>query len=85
MDVGTIVSLAPRSTPLRAASPAGFFTVLAPENNIFSGIPGQSYETVSDGFYLLVAPLPAGAHTIKFGGVSRNFAADVTYNLIVEP
>ena len=84
-DVATLVSLEPRSTPLRAASPEGFFTIIAPENNIFGGVPGQSYDTVSDGFYLLVAPLPPGAHTIKFGGVSRNFAADVTYNLIVEP
>lgn len=83
-DVGTIVSLAPRSTPLRAASPAGFFTVIAPVNNIFGGVPFQSYETVSDGFYLLVAPLSPGAHAITFGGISRNFAADVTYNLIVE-
>lgn len=84
-DVGAMVSLEPRATPLQAASPEGFFTVIAPENNVFGGIPGQSYETVADGFYLLVAPLSPGAHTIKFGGVSRNFAADVTYNLIVEP
>lgn len=85
MDAGALVSLEPRFTPLRTISPAGFFPVVAPENNIFGGIPGQSYDTVSDGFYLLVAPLPAGAHTIKFGGISRNFAADVTYNLIVAP
>jgi hypothetical protein len=84
-DVGTLISLEPRSTALRAASPAGFFTIIAPENNIFGGVPFQSYDTVSDGFYLLVAPLSSGAHTIKFGGSSRNFAADVTYNLIVEP
>ncbi|MEQ1604279.1 MAG: hypothetical protein ABL999_05365 [Pyrinomonadaceae bacterium] len=84
VDVGTMVSLEPHSTPLRAASADGFFSVIAPENNIFGGVPGQSYETVSDGFYLMVAPLPPGPHTIKFGGVSRNFAADVTYNLVVE-
>lgn len=79
------ISLNPQTTPLRTLSPAGFFTVLAPENNVFGGIPGRSYDLVSDGFYLLVAPLSPGAHTIKFGGISRNFAADVTYNLIVEP
>ena len=83
-DAGTIVSLESRATPLRAVSPNGFFTVVAPENNIFGGVPGQSYEWVADGFYLMVAPLPPGPHTIKFGGVSRNFAADVTYNLVVE-
>ncbi len=79
------ISLNPKSTPLRTLSPSGFFTVTAPENNIFGGIPGQSYDTVSDGFYLMVAPLSPGAHTITFGGSSRNFEAYVTYNLIVEP
>ena len=78
-------SLNPKTMPLRTLSPAGFFTIIAPENNIFGGISGQSYETVADGFYLMVAPLSPGAHTIKFGGITRNFAADVTYNLIVEP
>lgn len=84
-DIRTLVSLEPRITPLRAASPDGFFSIFAPVNNIFGVAPGQSYEAVADGFYLMVAPLPPGAHTIKFGGVSRNFAADVTYNLVVEP
>lgn len=85
IDISTLVSLEPRVTPLRAVSTNGFFTVIAPINNIFGGIPGQSYDTVSDGFYLMVAPLSPGPHTIKFGGVGRNFAADVTYNLYVEP
>ncbi len=84
-DISTLVSLEPHVTPLRAVSPNGFFTVIAPVNNIFGGVPGQSYESVSDGFYLMVAPLSPGPHTIKFGGVGRNFAADVTYNLYVEP
>ena len=64
---------------------ARHFTVVAPENNIFGGVPAQSYDTVADGFYLMIAPLPPGDHTITFGGSGRNFAADVTYNLFVEP
>lgn len=78
------ISLDPKVTPLRTRSPAGFFTLTAPENNIFGRVPGQSYDAVSDGFYLMVAPLPAGAHTITFGGATRNFSSYVTYNLIVE-
>ncbi len=78
------ISLNPKSTPLRTLSPAGFFTIIAPENNIFGGVPGQTYYTVSDGFYLMVAPLPPGAHTITFGGATRNFSSYVTYNLMVE-
>ncbi len=79
------ISLNPKTTPLQTRSPAGFFTITAPENNIFGGVPGQSYDTVSDGFYLMVAPLSPGAHTITFGGSSRNFESYVTYNLYVEP
>ncbi len=83
IDIGTIVSLDPRNSPLRAASPAGFFTFIAPENNIVGLVPGP-YNAVADGFYLMVAPLPPGQHTIRFGGVSRNFATDTTYNLTVD-
>jgi len=79
------ISLNPKTTPLRTRSPAGFFTITAPENNIFGGVPGQTYDTVSDGFYLMVAPLPPGPHTITFGGATRNFESYVTYNLYVEP
>lgn len=78
------ISLDPDTTPLRTLSPAGFFTVIAPENNILGAVPGQSFHTVTDGFYLMVAPLPPGPHTITFGATSRYFASYVTYNLIVE-
>lgn len=78
------ISLNPKNTPLRTRSPAGFFTITASENNVFGGIPGQSYNAVSDGFYVLIAPLPPGTYTITFGGSSRNFESYVTYNLIVE-
>ena len=84
-DVGTSVNLQPHATTLRAKSPDGFFTFIAPENNIFGGTPGLSYDWISDGFYLMVAPLSPGAHTITFGGTSRNLTSYVTYNLYVEP
>ena len=61
-----------------------FGKTVAPKDNVFGGVPGQSYNTAADGFYLIVAPLPPGQHTIRFGGVSRNFATDTTYNLTVE-
>jgi hypothetical protein len=80
VDIGAMVSLDPDTSPLRAASPEGFFTVTVPENGVF-GIPPGSYDAVADGFYLMVAPLPPGRHTIEFGGATRNFTTDVTYNL----
>lgn len=78
------ISLDPDTTPLRTLSPAGLFTIIAPENNILGVVPGQSFDTVTDGFYLMLAPLPPGPHTITFGGTSRYFSSYVTYNLIVE-
>jgi hypothetical protein len=80
-DVG--ISLFPRSTPLRTLSPPGFFTIDAPENNVFGLAPNQ-YHAVADGFYLMLAPLTPGPHEITFGGTTGSFASYVTYNLIVE-
>jgi len=51
----------------RAASP--LFTFEYPADNIF-GIPGgpATGDSVSDGYWLLLNPLPAGDHTLSFGG-----------------
>jgi hypothetical protein len=41
---------------------------------------------VADGAYLLVAPLPPGQHTIRFGGTGffgGDFSQDITYHLTV--
>jgi hypothetical protein len=63
-----------------------------PANNIFSfiGVPlpaGTYAPAVADGFYLLLAPLPPGAHTIRFGGQGLfnggGFSQDITYHLAV--
>ena len=51
----------------RAASP--LFSFDYPADNIF-GIPGgpATGDSVSDGYWLLLNPLPAGNHTLTFGG-----------------
>jgi hypothetical protein len=50
------------------------------------GLPsGTSTPNVSDGYWLMLVPLPAGAHTIHFKGVSNSgFTGEVTYKLTVE-
>ena len=58
-----------------------------PAENLF-GVPEGTYEpTVADGFYLLLAPLHPGPHTISFGGTGEflgaPFAQDITYHLVV--
>ena len=77
----------------RAASPAGGFQFgPLPGNNVLQHFglaaqPGSTHNSVSDGFYLKLDPLPAGMHTLHFhgeqdfGGGSM-FVQDITYHLI---
>src|SRR5579859_6482918 len=53
--------------------------------------PYKAFPSASDGYWLLVAPLPKGKHTIKFGGkYNRGSAAygrmvqDIEYYVVVE-
>jgi hypothetical protein len=84
----------PRLRHQRVQSPV--LTLTYPEDNlatVLTGveIPGGTYTPyVVDGYWLLLAPLSAGAHTLSFraeitGGVFAGFVADVTYHLTVGP
>jgi hypothetical protein len=73
----------------RAESP--LFNVTLPEGNIL-GIPGRSSEAVTDGYWVMLQPLPAGEHTIHFRGAyvdvtapagAGNIVTEVTYHLII--
>jgi hypothetical protein len=66
----------------RVQSP--IFPVTYPEGAVF-GIPKGTYTlSNSDGFWLLVAPLPPGKHSIHVRGVSNaGFVADVIWSLTV--
>jgi hypothetical protein len=72
----------------RVQSP--LFTFTLPDNNVlqFFGIDapaGTTSPSVSDGVYLMVAPLSAGKHTIHFHAEAPdfNFLLDITYHLTV--
>jgi hypothetical protein len=66
----------------RVQSPVFEFT--APDGNIF-GLPGPiSGQSVSDGVWILLAPLSRGSHTIHFQGSFPGFPIVVTYNITVE-
>ncbi len=90
VDDVTVANLDPRTTPYRACAGgdpacAPAFSVTLPGQNLF-GVPGGTYApAVADGFYLMVSPLPPGAHTINFGGKGRfaksNVFQDITYEL----
>jgi hypothetical protein len=70
----------------RTQSP--LFTFTAPEPNVLF-VPGPvTGQSVSDGYYLLLPPLPVGKHTLHFGGTFPQFGPftiDVTYHLTVVP
>ncbi len=77
----------------------GYRVVSAPfdmalcEGNLINGEAGST-RAVSDGVYLLVAPLPVGQHTIEFygysdnkiqkQGMSFNFILDIEYTITVK-
>jgi hypothetical protein len=71
----------------RVQSPA--LTITYPADNS-AGVPAGSYTpNVSDGYWLLLPPLPAGKHTIYFkgvitGGPFAGFVVEVTYKLTVQ-
>jgi hypothetical protein len=44
---------------------------------------GWTCPVASDGYWLMLAPLAIGKHTINFGGTSGTFTLDVTYDVTV--
>jgi hypothetical protein len=72
-------------TAYRAKSPK--FKLNLPRPNILEGfgLTASTYDpVVADGYYLLLAPLSPGKHTLKFGGTADFANQDVTYHLTVE-
>jgi hypothetical protein len=61
------------------------FTFTVPPNNVL-GVPAGTGQSVSHGVHLMLAPLSAGTHTIRFGGTYTDFSfsLDITYHLTVK-
>jgi hypothetical protein len=72
--------------PAEDGCTAPAFSLTFPDDNFF-GLPAGTYApAVTDGVYLLLAPLTPGAHTITFGGAGYAFGSisqDITYHLTV--
>jgi hypothetical protein len=58
-----------------------------PADNILGAPAGETAPAVADGFYLMLAPLSVGQHTIHFHGTFPDFpfTLDITYILTVAP
>lgn len=93
VDGVPVPGLSPVRSPFRAcAAPVAgcfprSFPLQFPDGNLF-GLPAGTYKpAVQDGFYLLLAPLAPGVHTISFGGTGSFQDApsvqDITYHLTV--
>jgi hypothetical protein len=92
IDGVPVANLDPANTPYRAcagpvAGCAPSFSLTIPADNILAIAAGTYAPAVADGFYLLVAPLPPGRHTVSFGGTGKfgggPFFEDITYHLFV--
>lgn len=76
---------------LRVGANNPTFNITLPQNNITSLIcphelaPGTYGPSVSGGFYVMLAPLPAGSHTLHFKGAAGSLTVDVTYHLTIQP
>jgi hypothetical protein len=79
----------PGMSEYRFQSP--LFNLTLPENNAL-GVPAQETQGVSDGYFVMLKPLPKGEHEIRSVGSltevtvqgTQNFASDVTYHITVE-
>lgn len=70
---------------LLVTSPLFNFTL--PENNVL-GLPAGSGQSVSNGYFVMLPPLPVGEHEVCFGGSYPDFggfALNICYNLTVTP
>jgi hypothetical protein len=71
----------------RVQSPVFGFTL--PDDNFFTAIGegpfkgGTYFPAVDDGYYVMVAPLMIGRHTIHFHGTAGPDVLDVTYHINV--
>jgi hypothetical protein len=78
----------------RARSPVFSYTLPPSPDNVIDAafgvsLPGPCWPSltvtpaVADGFYIMLAPLSKGLHTINFGGSGPGITLNVTYNLTV--
>jgi hypothetical protein len=61
------------------------FGFVTPDENVLGLPKGLSGRSVADGYYLMLAPLSSGKHTIRIQGSLPAFAftIDTTFNLTI--
>lgn len=64
-----------------------FFPIMLPSNNLLKARGGGAGYSISDGYWIMLKPLPPGTHTVQFGGAfpTANVSVNVIYSLTVTP
>jgi hypothetical protein len=94
VDGVSVGNLNPKKTPYRVASGPFEFTLVEnsidtfclsgePDAEAYVQCPAGESDAAADGVYLLLAPLPAGSHTLRFGGTffDGGFPLNITYHI----
>jgi hypothetical protein len=72
------------SSPAFSINQANRKTALTPPG--FTAAPADGQLIVTDGYWILLTPLPVGQHVVRFGGRTATGAGyDITYNINVLP
>jgi hypothetical protein len=74
----------PHPRAFRAFSPV--FSITLPQNAVFGlNPPGTWSPNISDGYWIMHEPLPAGNHTLHVRGITNGgFEAGVMWNLVIQ-
>lgn len=63
------------------------FPLAMPDGNVFNDFfttsRGVYFPSISNGYWVMIRPLPPGEHTIHSGGTAGSFTIEITYNLTV--
>lgn len=75
-----------RAFSYTVTNPDNFITLIGADPTFGTGMyPSTVSPVVSDGYWVMLDPLPVGTHTLHFGGsvASSGFAQDITYTITV--
>ena len=75
-----------RNLPAYRLESSAIYSVNMVDENIFALPAGPYHPCVDTGYYLMLAPLKTGQHTVHFTGANadNSFGLDVTYHLTVQ-
>lgn len=76
-----------RNLPAYRPVSSSWYTLTVVDNNVLGYPAGPYHPCVDTGYYLMIAPLTPGQHTLHFTGAQADgsFSLDATYHITVTP